>query len=63
MWEMVKTLAFATNPTIAKEMFRKDGGESLETINENFERDIKAIDPYFDMDNFKDIAEGLENES
>ena len=59
MWEMVKVLAAVINPSAAKEMFREDE-DSQETLNENFEADLKAIDPGFEMSSCKEIMDGLD---
>ena len=59
MWEMVKVLAAVINRSGAKEMF-KDGGEYQETVNENFESDLKAIDPGFEISSCKEIMDGLD---
>ena len=40
-------------------MFKEDG-DLLETVNENFEADLKRIDPGFDLANCQDILDGLD---
>ena len=57
---LVKLLASVINPHVAKTMFAEENGESQETINVNFESDIKAIDPGFDMSSCKEIMDGFD---
>jgi hypothetical protein len=59
MWDMVKLLAAVINPTAAKEMFREDG-ENIETYNENFEADLKKIDPGLDLSACREVLESLD---
>ena len=58
-WDVVKFLAAVINPAMAKQLL-KDDTDSVVTVNESFENDLKNIDPGFDMAEYKAQVEGLE---
>lgn len=50
---MCKMVCTMVNPEAAKKVFRDE--EELVTENSNFEADIKAMDPKFDVNSISDL--------
>ena len=55
MYNLAKLVCTVSNPSVAKMAFNTDKTE--ETSNENFENDLKSIDPNFKMDEYKEFLE------
>ena len=55
MYNLVKLVCTISNPSVAKAAFNADTQE--QTVNDNFENDLKSIDPNFKMDEYKEFLE------